>query len=300
MRRRYLTLDVFCDHVFGGNPLAVVLDAEGLTSTQMQSIAKEFNYSETTFVLPPKNPAYTAQVRIFTPRTELPFAGHPNIGTAVAVANEFEANGRDPVDEVAFEEGAGLVRVRIVRDQLKVTGAELTAPQALSVTATLSVDQAAACLSLPATDIVTVHHAPQVVSVGLPFLLVQLASRQALSAATPDSARQRRWLPPVGTDAIYCYCADAPTTTLHARMFAPLGDITEDPATGSAAAAAMAFLASIRSEADGDCGWRIEQGADMGRPSVLLGRTVKRMGTVNAVYVGGSAAPFMHGWFEMP
>src|SRR3984885_15879207 len=132
MQRRYITVDVFTDRAFGGNPLAVVLDAEGLSTAQMQAIANEFNYSETTFVLPPRVSEHTAHVRIFTPRIEVPFAGHPNVGTAVVVAREWEANGRAPVDRFVFEEAAGLVSMRLLRDGGVVVGAELTAPEPLS------------------------------------------------------------------------------------------------------------------------------------------------------------------------
>src|SRR5882672_6318258 len=125
MYRRYVTVDVFTDQVFGGNPLAVVLEAEGLTAPQMQAIASEFNYSETTFVLPPRKAGHAAHVRIFTTRIEIPFAGHPNVGTAVVLARELEAKGSAPVDQFIFEEAAGLVPMRLLRDDGAVVGAEL-------------------------------------------------------------------------------------------------------------------------------------------------------------------------------
>src|SRR5579862_7419324 len=124
MLRRYVTVDVFTAQMFGGNPLAVVLDAIGLSVTQMQSVAAEFNYAETTFVLPPRDPCRTAHVRIFTPRAEIPFAGHPNVGTAVALAHEIERQGASPPDQLMFEEGAGLVAIRLVREGRSVVGAE--------------------------------------------------------------------------------------------------------------------------------------------------------------------------------
>ncbi len=300
MRRRYVTIDVFTECMFGGNPLAVVLDAQGLTSSQMQSIANEFNYSETTFVLPAVQNGNTAHVRLFTTRTEVPFAGHPNIGTAVVVARELEATGHEPLDSITFEEAAGLVRIRLLRDADVVVGAELTAPQLLSIGATVSVDDAAACLSLRKSDIVTTHHLPQIVSVGLPFLAVELASREALRIAKPDFAAHERILPSIGTDAVYSYCRGTSDGELHARMFAPLDATIEDPATGSATAATIALLASLPAEKDAEVAWRIEQGVDMGRPSLLLGRTQKRDGIVYAVHIAGRAVPFMHGWFAVP
>src|ERR1700677_1866076 len=145
MNRRYVTIDVFTERPFGGNPLAVVLDAEGLTTAQMQSIATEFNYSETTFVLPARELDHTAHVRIFTPRIEVPFAGHPNVGTAVVLAHELERQGASPHDQLVFEEGAGLVLIRLVREGRAVVGAEFSAPQSLSAGATVSAQEAAAC-----------------------------------------------------------------------------------------------------------------------------------------------------------
>src|SRR4051794_11801367 len=176
MQRRYITVDVFTDRAFGGNPLAVVVDAGGLSTAQMQAIASEFNYSETTFVLPPVDPAHDAQVRIFTVRSEIPFAGHPNVGTAFVLATLAEK----PPARLLFEEKAGLVPVEILTEHGKILGAELTAPQRMKRLSQLGVEQAAACLSLPAGDVKTDRHAPQIITVGLSFLAVELASREAL------------------------------------------------------------------------------------------------------------------------
>src|SRR5207244_1729600 len=162
MQRRYITVDVFTDRAFGGNPLAVVLDAAKLSTAQMQAIATEFNYSETTFVLPPADKANNAQVRIFTVRKELPFAGHPNVGTAFVLATR----AKKPPARLLFEEIAGLVPVEIRSEGGKVVSAELTAPQPLRRSTVVSAEQAAACLSLSAFDIGTDRHAPQIVSVG--------------------------------------------------------------------------------------------------------------------------------------
>jgi trans-2,3-dihydro-3-hydroxyanthranilate isomerase len=299
MLRRYVTVDVFTAEVFGGNPLAVVLDAEGLTAAQMQSVATEFNYAETTFVLPPRETGHSAHVRIFTPRTEVPFAGHPNIGTAVVFARELEARGGARQDRLEFEEQAGLVSIRLVREGGSVVGAELTAPQALSRGARASVADAAACLSLPVGEIEMRTHEPQVLSVGLPFLVTEVASRAALRRCKPDLAAHERILPPIGTDSIFAYARDARSFELSARMFAPLDAIMEDPATGSAAAATIALLGACSAEWEGDATWRIEQGVDMGRPSLLLGRTEKRGGVVTAAHIGGQAVLVMRGTLEL-
>jgi trans-2,3-dihydro-3-hydroxyanthranilate isomerase len=295
MQRRYITVDVFTRTVFGGNPLAVILDAQGLTTAQMQAVATEFNYSETTFVLPPREPGHTAHVRIFTSRSEVPFAGHPNVGTAVVLARELEGKGSPPVDRFVFEEAAGLVSIRLMREGGIVVGAELTAPEPLSIRSSISADDAAACLSLANADIGIAIHPPQVVSVGLPFLVAEITSRDALRRIKPNLLAHERVLPAIGTDAIFAYARGAAETELHARMFAPLDATVEDPATGSATAATISLLAGLRPERDGEVSWRVEQGVDMGRPSLLLGRTQKRGGQVTAVHVAGHAVPVMRG-----
>jgi trans-2,3-dihydro-3-hydroxyanthranilate isomerase len=292
MRRRYVTTDVFTDRRFGGNPLAVVLDAEGLSSAELQAIATEFNYSETTFVLPPRDPANTAWVRIFTPRSEVPFAGHPNVGTAFVLAEEILSRGEPLPESFMFEEGAGLVPVRLLRDDDAVVGAELTAPVPLSHGAELTPEQVAACLSLPLEDIRTDAHPPKVVSVGLPFVMVELATRDALSRAKANSAAHEELLPPIGAEGVYAYTRDADAgCDIQARMFAPLDAVVEDPATGSATAAAVALLAEL---AGGDVSLRFGQGFDMGRPSLLDARVTR-----GAVHVGGRCVPVMTGSFEL-
>jgi trans-2,3-dihydro-3-hydroxyanthranilate isomerase len=300
MQVRYVTVDVFTKRVFGGNPLAVILDAEGLTASQMQAVAAEFNYSETTFVLPPREVGHTAHVRIFTTRREVPFAGHPNVGTAVVLAREREGKGKPPIDRFVFEEVAGLVPIRLLRDRELVVGAELTAPEPLSVRSSVSVGDVAACLSLAPTDIGVATHPPQVISVGLPFLVAELTSPDALRRAKPNLLAHQRALPSIGTDAVFAYVRGTAAGELHARMFAPLDGTVEDPATGSATAATIALLAVLRPERDGEIAWRVEQGVDMGRPSLLLGRTEKRGGLLTAVHVAGHAVPVMHGSMNIP
>src|SRR5205085_10475942 len=221
MQRRYVTVDVFTDRAFGGNPLAVVLDAGGLSTAQMQAIAVEFNYSETTFVLPPRDAGNDAQVRIFTVTREIPFAGHPNVGTAFVLATR----AAKPPPRLRFEEGAGLVAVDVVQDAGRVVGAELTAPQPLAQMSQVSNERAAACVSLPKTDVTIDRHPPVIVSVGMPFLVVELSSRDALRRAAPDAAAFAPTLPCDGAVAVYLYTRDVPPaekpTDLQARMFHP-------------------------------------------------------------------------------
>ena len=286
-QRRYVTVDVFAAQPFGGNPLAVVLDAEGLGTAAMQAIAREFAYSETTFVFPPEDPAHTARVRIFTPLGELPFAGHPNVGTAYVLAAEGVGTG-----SMLFEEAAGLVPVRILQSGGDVTGAELTAPQPLHRVAEMPAQAVADCLGLDVADLVTSGHAPLVASTGVRFVLAELASREALRRATLAPLAWARHLPFHDTDSIYFYTRDGGAGfDLHARMLWP--GLSEDPATGGASVTLAALLAE--SGPDGEAALRIEQGRDMGRPSTLLTRTVKAGGAVRSAHVGGQCVTMMRG-----
>ncbi len=296
MQRRYITVDVFTDRIFGGNPLAVVLDAQGLSTAQMQAIATEFNYSETTFVLPARERGHDAEVRIFTVRSEIPFAGHPNVGTAFVLASQ----AAQTPTRLQFEEKAGLVPVDILKEQGRLVGAELTAPQPLKRLSQVSAEQAAACLSLRAGDVKIDRHRPHVISVGLPFLAVELCSREALRRARPNADAFARTFPLDGNDAIYLYTRDVPQgekpCDLQARMFHPgASGLTEDPATGSATAAAAALLAELDAVRDGELRLTLGEVFDMGRPSLLSTRVVKRDGKVVSSHVGGHCVPVMQG-----
>ena len=300
MQRRYITVDVFTDRAFGGNPLAVVLDAAGLSTAQMQAIATEFNYSETTFVLPPQDGANDAQVRIFTVRSEIPFAGHPNVGTGFVLAMQAA---KAPA-RLRFEEKAGLVPVEILSAQGRVLGAELTAPQPLQRLSEVGAAQAAACISVSADEVKTDRHVPQIVSVGLPFLMVEVASRDALKRARPDAAAFAGVFPRDGSDAVYFYTRNVPAAEqlldLQARMFHPgASGLSEDPATGSATAAAAALLADLDSMRHGELKLRIGQGVDMGRPSLLLTRVRKEGGAITSVHVGGGCVQMMEGTLRL-
>ena len=295
MNRRYVTADVFTSNRFEGNPVAVVLDAEGLSTIQMQAITAEFGYSETTFVLPPRDAAHTAWVRIFTPSREIPFAGHPNIGTAFVLATRAAASGTPLPDQLVFEEAAGLVPVTQMKDGGRVVGAELTVPERLTRASTLAVESVAACLSLDVTDIRTDAHAPQVASVGLPFVVVELASREALRRSIPSLVDYKKVLPTDGATSIYAYTRDVGDDTsgdLQARMFTPR--MTEDPATGSATAAAVALIADVRGVSE--LSLRVRQGVDMGRPSTLI-TTVDVHDGQPRVRIGGRCVNVMEGSF---
>jgi trans-2,3-dihydro-3-hydroxyanthranilate isomerase len=296
----YQTVDVFTARRFGGNPLAVILDARNLTDAQMQQIAAEFHYSETTFVLPPAEPENTARVRIFTPTAEVPFAGHPNVGTAFVLARQGEVFGRPVGAQMRFEEAAGLVDVEIMREGDMVTGAAITAPQRLTVGPELPVAVVAACASLGADDVTLAAHPPRLVSVGLPFVVAQLASREALARARPNTQRfaEANQAYPHGEAGLSLFLyvpEDASGASLAARMFAPLDDVPEDPATGSASAALAAYLVALAPAADEDATLIIHQGEDMGRPSRIELTVQKRAGSVEQVVVRGACVPVMRG-----
>jgi len=305
MRYQYLTCDVFTRERFGGNPLAVFPRAKGLSDVQMQQIAREFNYSETTFVLPAQQ-GKTHRVRIFTPTREVPFAGHPNIGTACTLFDEgLLADGpmagqQDNVEscELVFEEGAGLVSISVGRTH-GVTRARLKAPVPLSLGAAVPVELLADALMLSPDDIVTTAHQPQVASVGLPFVIAQLRGEQAL-------ARCKISLP--GFDAIaehdvmpdlYVYCKRDDDRALQCRVFAPLDGVPEDPATGSANCAAVGLLASIDTKPEGQLDYQIVQGLEMGRPSALEASVLKKNGQVDTVMIGGASMVMMRGEIEL-
>jgi trans-2,3-dihydro-3-hydroxyanthranilate isomerase len=296
----FVTVDVFTDRRFGGNPLAVFPDARGLSDDQMRALAMEFNLSETTFVLPPDDPQHHAKVRIFTPRAELPFAGHPNVGTGYVLAQRDD----DPPEHYVFEELAGLVRVHILHAAGTVSGARISAPRALSIDVGIPADIVAACAGLPEEDIATMAHAPLVASVGTPFVIAEVASVAALSRASPDIAAFRdaaERFPDVATRfSLHLYARrDGDATRLAARMFAPLGGILEDPATGSANAALAALLTSLAPGENADLSYEILQGVEMGRPSQIIASARKTAEGPVLATVEGSCVNVMRGTVEL-
>ncbi|HEU0154584.1 MAG TPA: PhzF family phenazine biosynthesis protein [Stellaceae bacterium] len=293
MRLDFVTVDVFTERRFGGNPLAVVLGgAEQLTTPQMQAIASEFNLSETTFVLPPKDRAHTAGVRIFTPKSELPFAGHPNIGTGFVLARR--NFGPEPL---VFEEKAGLVALELLRDAGEIVGCRLTAPQGLSRGAEIPLDAVAAACGIAADDIETGNHRPCVAGCGISFVLAEVKTRRTLAAAEPHGDLFARHFP--NNVGVHLYLRENGEADIRARMFAPLDGVREDPATGSANLALTGLLASLRPEPDLALRLRIAQGVEMGRPSLLEAEADKRGGNITALRIGGRCVPVMSGTIEV-
>jgi len=285
----FRTVDVFTDVRFGGNQLAVFTDAAGLSTTEMQALAAEMNLSETSFVLPPDDPANDARVRIFNRTAEMPFAGHPNVGTAFVLAQL-----RPGKDRCRFEELAGLVEVRLEREGGEVVGAEIDAPQPLSLLGEVSPAAIARALSLSAEDVLTAIHAPVRASVGVEFVFAEV-SESALQRAAPDLAGFRQGMAEAASDSdrfsifFYCRPSEGP---LRARMFAPLSGTWEDPATGSANATLAALLLS-RTEGQ-ELSYDAVQGVEMGRPSRLQVQAWRAGGEVRAA-VGGRCVPVLEG-----
>jgi trans-2,3-dihydro-3-hydroxyanthranilate isomerase len=278
---RFVTVDVFTDTRFGGNPLAVFPEAEGLSDAEMQALAREFNLSETTFILPPSDPANTARVRIFTPATEMPFAGHPNVGTGWVLAQE----GRATNGVLRFEEIAGLVEVRVEGESCTIA-----APQPLTLGARFAAADIARCAGVAAADILTARHEPVLAGVGNPFILTEITG-DALTRSAPDLAELRKMAAANGGRfALYLY-ARTPEGA-RARMFSAGLGVAEDPATGSAAAPLAAFLLHLSGESEG--AWDIVQGVEMGRPS-LLKTTARRTGDGIRATVGGGCVPVLEG-----
>lgn len=280
----YHVLDVFTDRALSGNPLAVVLGAAGLDTARLQAIAAEFNLSETVFVLPPSRAGALVRARIFTPARELPFAGHPTVGTACLLAELGIAPAGEVVD-IVLDEAVGPVPVRIRRRPSAPIEATLTTAVLPVFAPAPPVATLASRLGVRAGDIETVTDAPREASCGVPFILVPLRSLDALARA--------RLQPAPGADSaasFYLYHPlPDPAATLRTRMFAPDLGVGEDPATGSAAAALCGHLADRDARTEGRLAWTLRQGVEMGRPSRLDIEADKQAGAVCAVRVGGSS-----------
>ena len=292
MPHRFFTLDVFTDRLYAGNPLAVVLDADDLADADMQTIAREFNLSETIFVQQPADPGNTAKVRIFFPTGEIPFAGHPTVGCAVLLAERMHEGGADFETEIRLEEVAGLVPVTVTRSSGSVS-AMFTAPVIPRPAAGPEPDAglAARALGIAAADIGFGGHGIGVVEGGFPFLYVPVASRSALASVRVCEPHWSELIGSAGVDSAYVYTAggDAPETDYRARMFSPTAGVPEDPATGSATALLSAQLLKAGALADGANLFRLEQGYEMGRPSDLTLEVDIEGGVIAAVRIGGSA-----------
>jgi trans-2,3-dihydro-3-hydroxyanthranilate isomerase len=300
---KFHTLDVFTDRKFGGNPLAVVLDADGLTTEQMQVITREFNLSETTFVMKPADASHTAKVRIFFPGGEMPFAGHPTLGTAALLAELRNKPGCSFETTIRLELQAGLTPVRITRIADRVNGI-FTAPVVpFHVRLKLpSASLVAQALGLVEEDIEFDGHRIAAIQGGPRFLFVPVKTRANLAMA---GIREPYWstilvdLPEIDLAYVYTRGGEAPDTAFRSRAFAPTGGIPEDPATGSATALLAAQLVVAEALGTGTHRFKLEQGYEMGRPSDLSLECDVNEGTLSAVRVGGFAVRMMSGQIEL-
>ncbi|WP_374645757.1 PhzF family phenazine biosynthesis protein [Tabrizicola sp.] len=297
------TCDVFTDRPFAGNPLAIVLGADGLTTAQMQTIAREFNLSETIFVQAPRNPAHTARVRIFFPTAEIPFAGHPTIGCAIHLACAGTSGDFDR--DLVLEEEAGLVPVQVSRRGDAVR-AEFVAPvvphgvsDAPDARAALDPARLAAALGLAPEEIGFAGHRPGLWQGGPRFLYAPVASLAALGRARPIEPCWSEQMRAAGVDSIYLYTIGA-DCAFRARMFSPTAGIPEDPATGSASAILAAQLLASGALAEGETRLELRQGVEMGRPSEIGLRVRVAAGRLVEVRISGGAVPVAEGRIRAP
>jgi trans-2,3-dihydro-3-hydroxyanthranilate isomerase len=304
MRYAFWTIDVFTDRAFCGNPLAVVADASGLSTAQMQTIAREFNLSETTFVLPPESEDHTFRLRIFTPKCELPFAGHPTVGTAFVLAASGRVRLAADSARVVFGEGVGPVPVSIRGRAGRPVFSQLTAARLPEWgPAPPPAETLAAMLSLDPGDVLDdARDEPQAISCGVPFLFVPLASIDAVRRARVNWEWWNHALRSYWAEAVFLFSheTEQPESTVHARMFAPGLGVDEDPATGSAAAAFAGYLARREGLTNGSARWLVEQGFEMGRPSFMEIEAEAEGGSLGAVRVGGPSVVVSEGHIDVP
>ncbi|MEZ5785482.1 MAG: PhzF family phenazine biosynthesis protein [Xanthobacteraceae bacterium] len=298
MQRRFVTIDVFTTTKGAGNPLAVVLDAEGLTDAQMQLIAREFNLSETTFILPPRQPGHLAFVRIFMPGRELPFAGHPVIGTSLVLATiEREKRSAVPTS-LTIEVPLGEVSVDIGSDPGGEMIATCAAPKVpVAHMPSPNAEQVAAALSIATSELA--NDVPiETWDAGYAVTFVALASADVVSRSKVDLAK---WPSPdaFGRPVSLFPYAKTGQHRLYARMFAPALGIPEDPATGGAAVAMAGHLHAHRCAEDGSHRFEIVQGVDMGRPSRIALLFDAEHNRLTRIRIAGAGAEFMHGVFVL-
>jgi trans-2,3-dihydro-3-hydroxyanthranilate isomerase len=297
----YHVLDVFTKERFGGNPLAVVLDADGLDGRLMQRIAREFNLSETAFVLTPTHAAHTARVRIFTPAGEMPFAGHPTVGAASLLAELRTPPTHESSEAlVVLEEQIGPVRVGVRMRRGSAPFAEFDAPKLPEEVGTVPVvDRLAAAVGLIPAEIGFENHRPTRYSAGNAFTFLPVASLEAIAKAQVSSAHWEAALERATGAFLYCRRTVHTTSSFHARMFAPHHGIAEDPATGSAAAAFAGIVHRFDELPDGTHKRTIEQGFEMGRPSLIALSVTVEAGKLTAVRIGGHAVRVASGRIEV-
>jgi trans-2,3-dihydro-3-hydroxyanthranilate isomerase len=302
---RFVQVDVFTDTPFCGNPLAVILDGRGLSGEQMQAIAREMNLSETTFILPPTDSAADAKVRIFTPQLELPFAGHPVVGTSYVLVTEGLLPRREGSAEIRLQLGVGVLPVEIACTNGVVTQVTMTqrAPQFLAVLPPDDVGQLARGVGLDPQDIVSTGLPAQLVSTGLPQLMVPVRSLAAVQAIRLEFGLLHAICERYQTHSMYVFTCETvtPGAQVHTRLFAPLAGVLEDPATGSASGALGAYLVQhgvFGGEAAVIC-VENEQGFELGRPSRIFIEVTRHGSTITRVRVGGRVVKVIDGCIDV-
>jgi trans-2,3-dihydro-3-hydroxyanthranilate isomerase len=298
MSLKFCTLDVFTDHRFGGNPLAVFIDFPDVPAEFMQNIAREFNLSETVFIVKPRDPRAVRQLRIFTTSRELPFAGHPTIGAAYALVEEGLAGVSGASGSFLLEEGVGLVPIDVRRRRDGTWFVQLTTAKLPEEgPAAPGVGELAKLLNIPEADILQDADFPQVYSCGVPYLFIPLRNRDVLGRVMIDPATSRKLEEKLGELQVYLFSYDPQRedSDIRARMFVKEIGIVEDPATGSAVAALAGYLAKRSWHKEGTLRWTIEQGFEMGRPSLLYLEADLSNSAITAVRVGGTAVRMSDG-----
>jgi len=303
MRRlHYHLVDVFTDRAFGGNPLAVITNGRGLPTETMQAVAKEFNLSETTFVLPPDDPRHDWRVRIFTPGSELPMAGHPTVGTSFVLAREHLVRRDSDETNIVLEEGVGPVPVRIEFKDGEPVFAEMSQPLPRFGPRLEDARAVAEMLSLDARDL-DAELPLEVVSCGVPFLYVPLRSLDAARRARPRAELIERAAVDGVPPEVFVFTREVEHegSTVHSRMFAPGLGITEDPATGAASGPLGCYLVQHGLVVcDSSAEIVSEQGIEMGRPSFVKIRIERSRENITAVKVGGQCHFMGEGFIEIP
>jgi trans-2,3-dihydro-3-hydroxyanthranilate isomerase len=301
MSRRFVTLDVFTTRALAGNPLAVVLDAEGLDGARMQAIAREFNLSETVFVLPPREDRHRARLRIFTPGRELPFAGHPTVGTAVLLALR-DRNGEPGAVAFGLEETVGVVPCAVEIEEEGRGRARFRVPRLPEIWGEgRESAEAAWALGLDPSEIGFGRHVPSRHSAGVPFDFVPVATLEAIGRARPSGDGFAQVFGDNGHPAAFVYTQQTTHAGhhFHARMFAPSFGIAEDPATGSAAAGFAGVLMQFESFGDGEHSVVVEQGYEMGRPSEISLQIAIKDGALASAEIGGGAVVVSEGTLRL-
>jgi trans-2,3-dihydro-3-hydroxyanthranilate isomerase len=305
LARRYAIYDVFTDTRLAGNPLAVVFDADGLDDSAMQRIAGEFNLSETVFVKSAEQPAHTARLRIFTPGRELPFAGHPTVGAAIAIAEHERNDAAQPRDLVSvLEENVGPVRCAVRLGQREAAFAEFDLPRkSARLEAKLDRQALADAFSLQAGQIGFENHVPSLWSAGVAFVLIPVHDVAAAGAVEFDPALWERCAPfaegRLASAYLYCRGGVNHAARFHTRMFAPDMGIAEDPATGAAAAALSGAIHAFDQLVDGHHPFLIEQGVEMGRPSLIHLHLDVSGGVIAGARIGGQAVRIATGMLDL-